>query len=400
MGLQEVLQGVLDGLSPVLAGSGQPDPGEIVTARLTPSIDELDVTDALSGDLDLTFISKDVLYDDPDPESSLDLADLASVITGGQPFVSPVGSLITLPGVPGVIGQLRGTIPLPMSASVPVQVSVTWEVLNGDGAALPAGQFTSPSGLSAPTLRIAFAPEVTELTTSAPPAPARRILRATVRLTANGITVGPRTLPDLPVLVPALPVPAVLAMFLHTNFQARSGDDDGAALIVVPSNSPLKSVSALQSTLNTLQSVLGNLSSFGSFAAFVLGLSDLISAVNATKSANVQFRSANSINNLNDITLIQRAWYENDTEAEDELSSLILIGPTGKTVRCSNARDQNTGEGQFTVATGPELVAIIRSLHSANPTASPGTVNVTTAPPGGWFNPDDFGDDLSSIAFL
>lgn len=400
MGLSEVLQGVLDGLTATLSGSGEPKPGELLTAQLAPPIDELDVTDVLSGDLDLTFIAKEVLFDDPDPESSLALTDLATAITGSQKPVTATGGLVNLPGVPGLLGQVKGTMPLPMSASVPVQVSVRWEVLDESGRALAGDQFTAPSGLNAPTLRIAFVPEVAELTTSGPPAPRIRLLRATVSLTANGVTVGPRTLPDLRVPVPALPIPVVLAMFVHTNFQARHGDDDGALLLVVPANSPLKSLSQLQPRLNTLQSVLGNLSSFGGFAAFLLGLNDLVSAVNATKSANIQFRSTDAIKNLNDITLIQNDWHTNDIEAEDELSSLILVGPTGKGVQCSNARDHNDGEGQFTVRTGAEMVAVIRNLHSKNPAVGPGTVSVQKEPPGGWFNPDSFGDALSSIRFV
>jgi hypothetical protein len=380
MTLQAVLQGVLDGLSTNLAGSGQPRPGEMITAQLTPPVDNLDITDVLTGDLDLTFVAKEVLFSDPDPEPSLATGDLATSITGGQ---RPV----TISGIPGLLGQVTGSLPLPMSANVPVRVIVSWEVLDEGGRPLPPAEYNAPAGLGAPTLRIAFAPAVTELSTSGPPAPTIRILRATVSLSANGVTVGPRTLPDLRVPVPALPIPTVLAMFVHTNFEARQNDDDGALLLVVPSASPLRSLGQLQPALNSLQSVLGNLSSFGSFAALLLGL-------------NIQFRAADEIRNLNDITLIQNDWFTNDIEAEDELSSLILIGRSGREVRCSNARNHGAGEGQFRVRTGNEMVATIRNLHTANPSAAPGSVTRDTAPPGGWFNPDTFGDALSSIQFV
>jgi hypothetical protein len=400
MGFEDVLQGVLDGMSAQLVGSGTPEPGELVTAILTPSVDDLDITDVLSGDLDLTFITKDVLFSSEDPEADLGVGALAAAITDGQPFSSTAtGTLVNLDGVPGMLGQIKGTIPLPMSSTVPVQLRVTWEVLDAEERPLGSGEYQTPTGLAAPTLRIAFRPEVTELTTAAPPAPIRRKLRANVTLTANGISVGPRPLPPIEVLVPALPVPTVLALFLHKNFQARSGDDDGALLLVVPANSPLKSLSQLQPVLNQLQAVLGNLSSFGSFAAFLLGLSDLVSAVNATKSANIQFRSTDRINNLNDITLIQRDWYENDTEAEDELSSLILVGPTGRRAQLANAHDLDQDEGRFTVTTGDEMLAIIRDLHHERPTCAPGSIDIDKEPPGGWFNPDTFGDELSSLRF-
>jgi hypothetical protein len=400
MTLQAVLQGVLDGLSTNLAGSGQPRPGEMITAQLTPPVDNLDITDVLTGDLDLTFVAKEVLFSDPDPEPSLATGDLATSITGGQRPVTATGGLVNISGIPGLLGQVTGSLPLPMSANVPVRVIVSWEVLDEGGRPLPPAEYNAPAGLGAPTLRIAFAPAVTELSTSGPPAPTIRILRATVSLSANGVTVGPRTLPDLRVPVPALPIPTVLAMFVHTNFEARQNDDDGALLLVVPSASPLRSLGQLQPALNSLQSVLGNLSSFGSFAALLLGLNDLVSAINATKSTNIQFRAADEIRNLNDITLIQNDWFTNDIEAEDELSSLILIGRSGREVRCSNARNHGAGEGQFRVRTGNEMVATIRNLHTANPSAAPGSVTRDTAPPGGWFNPDTFGDALSSIQFV
>ncbi|HWH32530.1 MAG TPA: hypothetical protein VNU01_07645 [Egibacteraceae bacterium] len=400
MGLQEVLQGVLDGLAIQLTGSDTPQPGALVGAKIVPPLGELDVTDVVEGDVSLTWLTKDVLFGNEELLGAPSVSAINSASTGGRPEVTDLGSLVALPGVPGLVGQLAGTLPLSSGATVPVQATITWQVLDEDGRTeLPPSEYRIPGGANSPTVQVAFAPGTHELTGSGTiPAPRRRHLSATVTLTANGIPAGPRTLPPVPVLVPSLPIPTVLAMFLHTNFQARSGDDDGAVLVVVPASSPLRSVQQLTSTLSTLQGVIGNLTAFGSFAAFALGLSELVGALSAQP--HVQFRAADSIGNLNDITLIQRSWYENDTEAEDELSSLILIGREGRGVRCSNARGQDDDEGQFTVRTGSSLLAIIRSLHSASPAAEGGTIVVDRAPPGGWWNPDQFGDELSSITFM
>jgi len=144
--------------------------------------------------------------------------------------------------------------------------------------------------------------------------------------------------------------------------------------------------------------VIGNLQSFAGFASFLLGLSDLTQAVSV--SPHVQFRATNRIHNLNDITLIQNSWYENDIEAEDELSSLILIGPTGRGVKCCNDRDLDSGEGQFTVATTGNMTTIIRDLDGKSPTVELGAITVDVSPPGGIFNADKFNDELSSIEFI
>jgi hypothetical protein len=160
---------------------------------------------------------------------------------------------------------------------------------------------------------------------------ARRFIRASVTLTAGTTPAHTFTLPSIPVDIPAIPVPSVVAFFLHTNFAARSGDDEGAAFVVVPNDSPFRDLASLQSALNRLSSTISSLTSVASFASLLLGLNELTGALSAQP--HVQFRMAdpsNNYNDFNDVTLIQRGWLENDTEAEDELSSLIFVGPTGK----------------------------------------------------------------------
>jgi len=56
--------------------------------------------------------------------------------------------------------------------------------------------------------------------------------------------------------------------------------------------------------------------------------------------ANVTFRKADEIANLNDIDL--ESGFFNDTEAEDKLSSLILVGPRSST---QPSRPAGTGRG-------------------------------------------------------
>lgn len=404
----EALTDLANSLRIVRDGPPEVMPGQPVSARLAPPTDSLSVTDFLPGPLDLKLVTKQIRYLTPGPEPSLAPADLVAQIVGGIPLRLPVvGNLVgteELNGVPGELTQLEGTLPIPVQA--PVTVTVEWSVRDADGSLLAEGDsFLAPDGLASPQVVLVFAPEVVELTASAPPPVAvQRFLHARVRLAAGGVTTPDIDLPPLPLLIPALAIPTVLAMFLHSNFQPRDGDDDGAVLVLVPEDSPFRSLAALQPTLDTLDSAVSRLTGFARFASFLLGLRDLTAALGAQP--HVQFRAQDGIGNLNDITLIQRGFFSNDTEAEDELSSLIFLGPPGRKVECFVARRFRDGEGRFdlTIARsvvegeeriGLELFTAARSLHAATPATVPTgqELEIVRARGGG------FGDELSSVRF-
>lgn len=395
MALADVLRGILDSLSTQTFTPGTPGPGQLVEIGLVPPLSDLTVADVLTGDLDLTWVAKDVLYGTADLEPSFVPINLNAATSGGQPAVTNLGSLVTLPGVPGMLGQVKGQIPLAAGSSLPVSASISWQVLDEAGSPLAGDQFAAPSGLSAPRITVAFVPEFFELGAGVP-APRRRLLRVTVTVSAGGQTVGPRTLPDVPVVVPPVALPTVLALFLHRDFAPRSGGDDGAVLVVVPNVSPLGSVDALNPILQDIAGLANALRTIGTLAGFATGLGMLRTAL---AQPHVVFRKADRINNLNDIDLIQRGFFENDTEAEDELSSLILLGRQGRNTHCCNDRDMRTGEGDFTVTAGSSLMALVRNLHSIAPAVEFGSLSVGTTPPGGLFNASDFGDALSSLEF-
>lgn len=404
----ETLQALAGSFTAVRDGPEQIQPGTTICFRLLPTSVDLTATDLVAAPLGLTWIAKDVRFNNHTIEPAFAVtpfvpASLNAILAGGMPARVPViGNLVgteQLPGVPGELGQLAGTLPVPVE--VPVSVSVQWSVRDQNGNAVTTGFTAVPAGLDAAQVCLTFDPQVVELTNSASVPTVRRFLRAAVTLTA-GSTNHTFNLPDVPVVIPAIAVPTVVAFFLHTNFAASSGDDDGAVFVVVPNNSPLYSVTQLQSTLNTLQSMVSSLTSIANFAAFLLGLDQLRTALAAQPHA--QFRVANSsnhFNNFNSVTLIQRAWYENDTEAEDELSSMIFVGPSAKQVQCFNNRNRSPGGGAFTLTVGPKLHALVQSLHSASPASGPDGTEMTidTAPPGGFFGPSTFGDELSSLRF-
>jgi hypothetical protein len=402
----QVLQSLASTFSAVREGPQQIAPGQPVNVQLVPaSASDLHATDVLTGALDLTWVTKNVRFTTPNTEPAMSAdpfvpASIDALLTGGMPARVPllgsVAGFQDLPGTPGEIAQLAGDFPI--AVEVPVGLAVTWQVLDSGGVVLAEGPgtFTSPTGTGSPAVTFVFAHQTIELTSTMTIPLTRRFIRATVTLTA-GTTTHSFTLPDIPVDIPAIPIPTVIVFFLHTNFAAADGDDDGAAFIVVPNNSPLRSLGQLQNVLNTLESTVSALTSVAELAAFLLGLSELTGSLAAQP--HVQFRvtnAANQFNNFNDVTLIQRGLLSNDTEAEDELSSLIFIGAGGARVSCF--RDRSRRGRSFTLTTGAGLHVIIRNLHSSSPAIEP------AAPPFGGSialssGSSSFGDELSSLSF-
>ncbi|HEX2060705.1 MAG TPA: hypothetical protein VHK90_08185, partial [Thermoanaerobaculia bacterium] len=183
----------------------------------------------------------------------------------------------------------------------------------------------------------------------------------------------------------------------HKNFR-------GATLVAVPDTSAITTVNHIKQLLQPVRNVISTLTTVARFAEMLIGIDTLSSVLEAS---NIAFAKANPIRNLNDIDLY--GGLINDTEAEDELSSFVYVGPpppsrdsTENAVEFFNARHLSTSEGKFTVKTGIAFVAMCNDLHSKTPTVSPSnaSLQVNNAPPGGWFDADSFGDNLSSIRFL
>ena len=395
-GVADVLQSLVDSMSAV----AKPKPGGYAfDATVQPLPGQIDVTEILEGDLGLTWITKDVRFADADPVA--DVESLAGEILGGL----PLGGVSPPTGVGGLLGQLKGVVPLLSTTKLSVKVEVTWEVLDQDKATLPSDQYQAPNGLTGVSIPVVFKPPMVELVTNvAVPAPAMRYLRAKVKLTVPGGTKE-ATLPEIPVPVPPLAVPKVLVSFIHSNFQAKDGDDDGGAFILVPPNSPLRSIEQLNSTLAAVQTAVTSLKGFAGFASFLLGLSELTGALTATP--YFAFAATNEVPNLNDITLIQRSWYENDTELEDELSSMIFIGPAGAQADVYCETDFNDENGRFVITVGGDGFTICRSLHDTSESRRPATepanmIEVKKKPTHSLLDDDDltFGDWTSGMKFI
>jgi hypothetical protein len=374
-------------------------PGQQIVASLSPALTVLHFTEIVQEDISLDFIAKDVVF------TNKNILDPAFVEDPAIAKILPLFNLTAIPptidnsGVPGLIGKLKGKIPVAIPSEAAPTLTVNWKIQDDNGNDLIDGtDFLAPAGLGNTTLDVVFLPAFTLFDGTVPPPVGRNII-AVVTLTAgadswNG-NIGP-----VRVLIPAVPFPKVLALTVDTDFQ-------GPALIIVPGASAITSIEHIRTLLQPVRNVIGTLTSVVRLAEMLIGIDTLSGILDAT---NIVFSKADSIGNLNDITLVSRPWYENDTEAEDELSAFVYIAPppppetTENEVECYNDRHLKTGEGKFTVNTGTSFVALCRDLHSATPSVIPASAVLTVNnAPDGWrwaHSITSFGDELSSIKFL
>ncbi|HEY0736270.1 MAG TPA: hypothetical protein VGD69_15245 [Herpetosiphonaceae bacterium] len=307
-------------------------------------------------------------------------------------------------GVPGALGDLQGTLNGPITGTVisalkgaislpiqvPLAIKVHWSLRTGEDPSSPAVAETDYSFNGDPTLpsiSVLLRPETFDLLEGDDLIqPVKRYLHASVTLSAGGFTETKNLKPQALTTI-SLGIPRILALFANQNFT-------GPCLVMVPERSTLPDVQTFLDKLAPLQSALEALKSFAEFAAFAAGLGNLINGVIANP--HVKFRKQEGIANLNDVVLIQNDPITNDMEAEDELSSLVLIGNHGARVQCYNAREFKTDEGWFEANVRDKLIVMVRNLHEKRPVALPHAngVDVMRDTSG-----TSFGDTLSSVRF-
>ncbi len=232
MSIEQQLTTLAESLRIQLLADPKPEALEPVHAAIGPELPDLQITQILEGDIDLTAtiqpltaVRKDVRFSDQfpevptgDQESFEDLDEAANVI-GGMPITT-----LGISGVPGVIAQLsglvtnlKGKIPIPSTTSAPVTMQVRWFVTDTkDGTTeLQEGQdYFAPGGLLGREASFLFPPKFQEQTP--PPAPVlSRWLYARVKLLAGGVSSPEVTLPGLEIKVPSL----LLAVLLGERFK-------------------------------------------------------------------------------------------------------------------------------------------------------------------------------------
>jgi hypothetical protein len=280
-------------------------------------------------------------------------------------------------GCPGPIIE-PGTGGTPGSEFKDFQLHAKWGIyqsINGKrGPALVEDKdFKSPASQGAAQAFVLNALHKVVYTGATPP-PKPFVVMATVSVTATKtvLSVPPSTTKvtsdefdvEVPVSLAALEVPTVFVLFLDKNF-------GGAAAVYFPANTAFRGSS--QVARNNLLEVTGNLldtynssasklSTFAGMASFLTGLGVLNDALSLPHVSVKELKDAES--NLNDDDFIHRSATSslNDTEVEDESSSLLLIGVEHTGVQFFQHRDFKGM--RFTARTGPEMAVLIRDLSA------------------------------------
>jgi hypothetical protein len=386
------------------------------------------VTQLVQSAIDLSWLTKNVRFVDPDITHAnvlggMPINDLLAVnvatVTNGAP--AP-------PGVPGLLGAIHGTVQIPMdvtqSVSLDVQIAARWTIKDEQGNTVGSEDLswtvTNPStgnvdqqgtggGISiAPSLaleilnlafKVLFV-EAVQFDGATIPAPiVKRTLEASIQLTAGPASSGWVDLPAAELSLAVIPIPTILLLFENASFT-----DPGVGLIMVPANSPLDSTT-ITAALNALNNALSPLQAALPVLGFILGEiapnATIQTALGLAQNARLTFQKTDGISDLSNIEW-KSHWY-GDEDAEDNISSIVMIGPPGRQAQCFNGRNFNgSAEGQMNVNVGSELLVEVPNLHSAYPASNPvGHVTVPFAPTGyrtAHFI-SIFGDEFSSIQF-
>jgi hypothetical protein len=258
---------------------------------------------------------------------------------------------------------------------VPSEATVAWTV--GGAEAVAEG------GLNNPSIVLRFKPETVELR-AAPAVPTNARVRATITLGGTSRVV------ETVVGVLPLRIPSLLALFRNPSFSAA---DYGAALLVVPANSPLSSVRGVVSAVQQLHANAERLSVFPSFAALAGRLATLVGALRAHE--HMAFASTDALADLGEHTLIPRGVLADAITAEDEVSSAILLGPATRQARLFLHRGFDQRGGELDISVGEENIVLLADLGSTE-TVPPGRAQVIVAPT----RRRSFDDDLSSVQLV
>ena len=236
---------------------GTAQPGQLVTASLAPPLTPLHFTDVVPTDISLDFIAKEVVF------SNANIASPTFVEDPAIAKIKPLFNFLTVPpttdasGVGGLIGKIKGTIPLPIPVeAIPkltvngtcrMRAATTWStaatILHRLGSRTRLSMScSSQASISSPVVR-------------SPDDPTNRS-GGDIDRGAGGRNGDHRARDNRP---PTIPFPKVLALALHQNFQ-------GAALIMVPGNSAITTVNHIKALLQPVRNVISTLTTVARFA--------------------------------------------------------------------------------------------------------------------------------------
>jgi len=270
-----------------------------------------------------------------------------SIVPGLSPQVPTNFSLTgTLGGTVG--GALSGVLSALVNS---VKVKVKYTVTNGGGA-VPSSDFSvtppldNPSGFSElNSLNVAFLlkPPIGDDTELVDPIDYKIVVDILLDIEGTKVHTGPDSDPDapanppaigplpsieIPVIMPALGIPAILLLAANPGL-AGGGNADNKLLVMVRVSSPIRDLGTLVATINKLMSTLNSVRDvLGWSIALDLLLDALSSGVNAINAIPLVFFSVGNPRNLEDLG-----------DFNEQASSSLLIGTAGTQVTLFNSTD-------------------------------------------------------------
>jgi hypothetical protein len=305
------------------------------------------------------------------------------------------GSIQSLEDVVGSIaGSINGNLVKPGVLDAAPVITLSWRVEDASGQALTDGtEFVRSGPDDAPSF--VFLPEFMEAGPAVSTSQRRIFCTVEVKKAANSPpadtetrTVGPVTID-----IPRVPFPTVMLLTEHA---VGGAGFPGAVLVAVPGTSLVQGPDEVGSLLQAARQVLQNVAFIAAFAGAAGVIDTVITLLNAA--TKLTFVRQDVVNDLWTVTRTPGGFLGFGYESwEDVISSLVLVGPPGRTVSLHNRKNTWVGTGAFSVALGLPGTATVASFVPPTPGITPAsaTLTVITPPSGGSFN-----DVVSSYKFL
>ncbi|MDQ6770883.1 MAG: hypothetical protein M3Z54_12945 [Gemmatimonadota bacterium] len=411
-------------------------PGQVITASIAPQLSQMRVPFVSDQVINAIWLAKNLrIADTATGLQTLPLDRNLPAILGPMPIVDLTRvPPLAVSGIPGLLGQLAASIPLPLQ--LPVGLRVKWMIKDANNKEVPPGSgvFSLAGGVDGPSrdkllgtlgtdtqkppqiattgvpaISLTFAPATSELVVGVAPTTATYTINAIVQLFVGVDKLPDPNIPqiyeisaavDLPpvsITIPAIPIPWILAMFRHASYKPSEGRDEGFALVMVPSNSLIGDLAQFQSVLKDVTGVVAGLQQFTNFGTLWTGLQSVLN--NVIAQPYIQIRATDSISNLADVQLKDTSWSDwRGINANDEVDSILVVGPSGYSANCFNNTGLSVSEGAFTITLGDEFYVAIPYLGDpSNPKAMEFLVSDPAEKATVTNEGESFHDELSSV---
>lgn len=306
-------------------------------------------------------------------------------------------------------------------------VKVQWRLTEDEAGRTPLLQDKvphRPEGLTGAAVSVVLGPRVQKFTSAGETLGGATLSQVWLHVSVQLAGKGPDgkdypavALPRIPLPVPTLRVPTLLAMFNHSEFSLGThGGIPPCAVVVYPTSSAVGAgtpaavidvLTAFHAAVARLAGPFPTLPGLGllSHAVGPLGrLVELVTALHAAttpgeeKGWKLLVRNTDREHDLEGIVFYRE--FLSKQSAEDSLGSMLFIGSPGDGARFYIDEDMESEDGAFTLrlpkGNDGAFAAVVHSLHGGRPRCTPDEAirDVTDSEDG------SFGDRLSSFEFL